>query len=531
MDEANHKRPREDCGAPDAGDPSPKRQARAAGASAADADADASSSDASPGPAPAAPQQQQQQQQPLAAEEAAAAVAGKDECTVVDEAEPAKRREVEERAEAAAPLSLDRFRGLTSVHQELLCPICHGIAREPLVHGDEATLFCRVCIESWLAKEASCSSAAKCPTCSAEITLASLHQPSRVVQNIIDRLEIRCPNSSRGCQEYVALGRLSVHEGECPHAAVTCENQGCGATMDRREMAAHSAACPHRLQPCRLCGSDVKACAVAEHEARSCPLVTERCACGALVARRDRAAHEAEACPEALVPCTIGCEAGTTYRRRDTDEHMQACASRHVAFLLAELSAARHSAADAQAALAAVAEQTTKLAAEVRELRAATASVPEVAWRIVNFKGRLHSLWRSQARPKLESPVMAAPSGHHFSVLLYPCGDSLDNAANVALYFVVLPQPASSAGSRASLSSASANAALAPFSCRVRLRVGTMSRELDPETDPETRKVFGECKTGRGWRQFISTEEAEAQCDAAGTLSVCIHIGPQVTFS
>ena len=109
--------------------------------------------------------------------------------------------------------------------------------------------FCRSCITQHL------RNAQRCPTCNDELTVETLAEPPRMVKEVINELNIHCVYSNRGCQEIPQLQHLNRHEDSCGFAPVVCTNEGCGATVTKRDLIHHeSEQCEHRKVKCHSCG-------------------------------------------------------------------------------------------------------------------------------------------------------------------------------------------------------------------------------------------------------------------------------------
>jgi hypothetical protein len=88
-----------------------------------------------------------------------------------------------------------------------------------------------------------------------ELTPATLVEPPRVLLNCILELRIKCGYSNRGCPEYIKLGSLQNHVDQCGFAPAKCENEGCGAEVNKCEKVRHETElCKFRKVECYGCG-------------------------------------------------------------------------------------------------------------------------------------------------------------------------------------------------------------------------------------------------------------------------------------
>ena len=108
--------------------------------------------------------------------------------------------------------------------------------------------FCRSCITQHL------RNAKRCPTCNDELTVETLAEPQRMVKEVINELKIHCVYNNRGCQEIPQLQHLERHEDSCGFTPVVCTNEGCGATVNKRDLIHHeSEQCEYRKLKCHSC--------------------------------------------------------------------------------------------------------------------------------------------------------------------------------------------------------------------------------------------------------------------------------------
>ena len=147
----------------------------------------------------------------------------------------------------------DEERFVTKVNRNFLCLICFNVLKDPVLCPRNQHCFCRGCITKHL------ENSRKCPTCADELTEETLTVPSRMVRDYLDELNIRCVYYDRGCQEIVQLQHLDQHEGECGYTPAVCSNQGCGATLNKRDRIHHeSELCEYRKLKCHSCGEMTK---------------------------------------------------------------------------------------------------------------------------------------------------------------------------------------------------------------------------------------------------------------------------------
>ena len=147
----------------------------------------------------------------------------------------------------------DEERFATTISRNFLCLICFNVLREPVLCPRNHHCFCRSCITKHL------ENSRRCPTCADELTVETLTEPPRMVKDYINELNIHCIYIDRGCQEILQLQHLDNHETTCGFTPAVCTNQGCGATLNQRDLIHHeSEICEFRKLKCHSCGEMTK---------------------------------------------------------------------------------------------------------------------------------------------------------------------------------------------------------------------------------------------------------------------------------
>jgi N-acetylneuraminic acid mutarotase len=76
-----------------------------------------------------------------------------------------------------------------------------------------------------------------------------------MVKDYLNELKIHCVYNNRGCHEILQLQHLDSHEATCGFTPAVCTNQGCGATLNQRDLIHHqSELCEFRKLKSHLCG-------------------------------------------------------------------------------------------------------------------------------------------------------------------------------------------------------------------------------------------------------------------------------------
>ena len=147
----------------------------------------------------------------------------------------------------------DEERFASTVDRDFICSICFNVLKDPVLCPRNHHCFCRGCITKHL------ENSQRCPECADELTVETLAEPQRMVKRIINELKIHCVYIDRGCQEIVQLQHLDQHEATCGFTPAVCTNQGCGATVNQRDLIHHeSEVCEFRKLKCHSCGEITK---------------------------------------------------------------------------------------------------------------------------------------------------------------------------------------------------------------------------------------------------------------------------------
>ena len=136
----------------------------------------------------------------------------------------------------------------STVDRDFICSICLNVLKDPVLCPRNHHCFCRGCITKHL------ENIQRCPTCADELTVETLAEPQRMVKRMLNELKIHCVYIDRGCQEIVQLQHLDEHEATCGFTPAVCINQGCGATVNHRDVIHHeSEVCEFRKLKCHSC--------------------------------------------------------------------------------------------------------------------------------------------------------------------------------------------------------------------------------------------------------------------------------------
>ncbi len=147
----------------------------------------------------------------------------------------------------------DEERFVTTLNRNFICLICFNVLKDPVLCPRNQHCFHRGCITKHL------ENAKRCPTCADELTVETLIEAPRMIKDILNELNIRCVYNERGCHEILQLQHLERHEATCGFTPAVCTNQGCGVTVNQRDLIHHeSEVCEFRKLKCHSCGEMTK---------------------------------------------------------------------------------------------------------------------------------------------------------------------------------------------------------------------------------------------------------------------------------
>ncbi len=131
----------------------------------------------------------------------------------------------------------------TSIDSELICSICKSPLNDPCCTSCGET-FCRACITDWIQTQNG-----SCPLCRQIILIKDLKRVPRALQNMLDRLQIKC---ILGGQTELQRGNFDDHiQKVCPKMLVVCPSADikCPWTGQRDQLNKHLVDC--RFEPMR----------------------------------------------------------------------------------------------------------------------------------------------------------------------------------------------------------------------------------------------------------------------------------------
>lgn len=214
---------------------------------------------------------------------------------------------------------------VSSYDSHLMCPICHCPFVEPVrLQCDH--VFCHECLQSAITTFRSADSGEfRCPSCRTPTSRVSTSVP-RLLINMCDEIQVRCPLQAEGCAELLPRGHVQSHVDKyCGYRLVPCPDNSCEKKIRRKDLQSEER-CLHGYFRCSRCEEDVMEKDYEEHDKELCPSLETSCVdCGTILPQRELKKH-VDACPEVVSPCAAskyGCP--VKMRRADSATHEQTC--------------------------------------------------------------------------------------------------------------------------------------------------------------------------------------------------------------
>ena len=220
----------------------------------------------------------------------------------------------------------------TDVPDDLICQVCHCVARQPHQVDCCGKIYCKACIERTKRKRAHSSHDIlhiNCPNCRAK---AHPFRDQRSARHI-KLLKMSCENESEGCMWTGELANYEPHKSKCEFNQVTCPNV-CGAKLKQNELNKHvSRECPKRKRKCRLCKMLVIQAEMANHHEVDCLKVKVLCpnACNRRKMLREKLPNHRSLCEKEIVPCSFA-DSGCTVKvvRHKLQKHLDESKDQHL---------------------------------------------------------------------------------------------------------------------------------------------------------------------------------------------------------
>ncbi|KAK9477226.1 hypothetical protein V1514DRAFT_309767 [Lipomyces japonicus] len=213
------------------------------------------------------------------------------------------------------------LRGLlyVSVNDNLVCPICCSAFVDPCDTRCGHT-FCFQCLRKALLLTQNC------PVDRNRLTENDIVPAPKIVSNMVNELDVHCPNMSKGCSTVTQRCLVRYHvRYACQYGLVNCPDPSCQQLIDRRFVGKEPTCYHQQKVQCYACEEQILKHQLDAHvvicngKPVKCPNCFEE------FASSDIKFH-LEVCVQAEITCTaakIGCR--WSGRRQELASHMQDC--------------------------------------------------------------------------------------------------------------------------------------------------------------------------------------------------------------
>ncbi len=191
----------------------------------------------------------------------------------MENAQPRQAEEARPHQDSSIDLRAVEYTG--PIEPNLVCPICQCPFLSPVkLRCDH--VFCADCFRQATYEDYERST---CPSCRQKIHPSKSHaiQPVPwIVTHMLDELTIKCPFSSKGCQEKLTRSSVNDHIRKyCLYVEVGCPAEECSASVLRRDFT--KGRCLHGDVCCQDCGKALLERDLEHHRATDCSEVLLSC--------------------------------------------------------------------------------------------------------------------------------------------------------------------------------------------------------------------------------------------------------------
>ncbi|CAL1542794.1 unnamed protein product [Lymnaea stagnalis] len=115
---------------------------------------------------------------------------------------------------------------------EFICGICMNVLDKPL-ETPCRHVFCAECIHKALMGQK------KCPLCRKKCMKSNLKEVLPLVQNLINKLKMKCSNLHNGCLDFIQTEHYLDHLQVCKYSMVQCRFKDCSQQLLKRDLEEH----------------------------------------------------------------------------------------------------------------------------------------------------------------------------------------------------------------------------------------------------------------------------------------------------
>ncbi|KAJ3451875.1 ring finger protein dg17-related [Anaeramoeba flamelloides] len=206
------------------------------------------------------------------------------------------------------------------IKETLICPHCKNPFEDPVDSSCDHT-FCRACFDHLIRNNK------PCPKCNTPFISRECTESSNSVRQLLNKLQVYCPNKKQGCNEIFKRGEINKHRHNCGYNIVHCPNFPCDNSYFAKDAEKHLSKCVFRTIKCPFgCEKEIIFIDVDEH-AKECVKANFRCKyCNELIVRDLEEQHFETKCTKYPQPCKYSSNGCNKILPRDEHEqHLKNC--------------------------------------------------------------------------------------------------------------------------------------------------------------------------------------------------------------
>ncbi|XP_078350410.1 TNF receptor-associated factor 4-like isoform X2 [Oculina patagonica] len=414
---------------------------------------------------------------------------------------------------------------VNEVEDEILCLICH-LPQKESVQTRCGHRFCKGCLGEHLERQGVQNQPLTCPADREVLDQDRDVFPDKATERKILSLVIKCP--SEGCERTGELRSKEVHLASCLFKLVSCTNENCHVTVQRKDLEEHATiTCQWRILECDHCSEPHPECKMKNHTAQ-CSKFPVSCPnnCGGSFPREMVTNHNKDDCPLTIISCPyeqMGCE--TKVQRNQVESHLQSAVRLHLDLACIKLNNTEVKLDVTQVKLNETQkklETTTKLVEEF--------NTRMFIWKINNFSEILRQA-KTWEKDKIESAPFYTDRtesyGYKLKVGIYPNGDRCgENKTHLSVfiyvmkgeYDAILPWPVKRKVTFTLIDQQEES-----------VKRENVTRHFIPYNGPEcfSRPTQEQSSTGYGFHEFITHEQLHSRRYLVDdTMFLQVEVGP-----
>ena len=261
------------------------------------------------------------------------------------------------------------FKFVDTLPDDVICQICQYPSREPYLSVCCGHIFCKSCLEKYIASSSFREVRQVCPVCRSTDFKSF---PNKQIDRKVRSLHVLCIHYQKGCQWRGEVNAISKHQNvDCQFQEIFCP-KNCGKLVPRLKMPNHvENECECRIVQCEYCQLRAEHCYINSKHLSDCPKLRVACPnkCSAnSILRKNLSAHE-KVCPLVLVKCKyyeVGCT--TMMFRKEEKIHIKANDKHHLQLFINQHDIMKSQLAEKEHQLAMKDDQLLKANSELSQM-------------------------------------------------------------------------------------------------------------------------------------------------------------------